>query len=375
MLKAIIPALLMAAIVRADITPKLSWVVDTSRPLSRHLPLIYGETIDVEVCYQSSGRPMDVTGAAVIMHARTNNMDLALSYQTTGSVGRVGKPNDATNGWVYVRVPVAGFLPYGQSEFTYTIDTARDGQRLLRAYGTIGVAASSVAEAVAAQPQSVYADLAASLTNLDAQVADLQTSSATITQLNTTSALDRAYAAALVDAEMIARTNATAGLWAGIAAYSNYVAGLEYIAAPAATQIVSTVVSNYVPLTGGEMSSTGTLSLGGSFISSNAVAAEWFRIGGLGAEWDVFAYNGEVYIRQFNILGSYKLRVPLGLTESYLATENYVSGLGFVTAPDATNIVSSVMATNQIGGWQVWDSGSNRFWTVTATNLRFYVWE
>ena len=30
--------------------------------------------------------------------------------------------------------------------------------------------------------------------------------------------------------------------------------------------------------------------------------------------------------------------------------------------------------TNIINGWLVWDSGSNRFWTVTATNLRFYVW-
>ena len=31
--------------------------------------------------------------------------------------------------------------------------------------------------------------------------------------------------------------------------------------------------------------------------------------------------------------------------------------------------------TNTSNGWLVWDSGSNCFWRVVATNLRFYVWE
>ena len=30
--------------------------------------------------------------------------------------------------------------------------------------------------------------------------------------------------------------------------------------------------------------------------------------------------------------------------------------------------------TNAVAGWLVWDSGSNVYWRVTATNLRFYVW-
>jgi hypothetical protein len=30
--------------------------------------------------------------------------------------------------------------------------------------------------------------------------------------------------------------------------------------------------------------------------------------------------------------------------------------------------------TNDVAGWLVWDSGSNCYWQVTATNLRFYVW-
>lgn len=46
--------------------------------------------------------------------------------------------------------------------------------------------------------------------------------------VNASNALDRAYAAALVDAEMIARTNATAGLSAAIVAYSNLVGATYY---------------------------------------------------------------------------------------------------------------------------------------------------
>jgi hypothetical protein len=30
--------------------------------------------------------------------------------------------------------------------------------------------------------------------------------------------------------------------------------------------------------------------------------------------------------------------------------------------------------TNAVAGWLVWDAGSNVFWRVSATNLRFYVW-
>jgi len=34
----------------------------------------------------------------------------------------------------------------------------------------------------------------------------------------------------------------------------------------------------------------------------------------------------------------------------------------------------AAIPTNMISGWFVWDSGSNVFWKVSATNLRFYVW-
>jgi len=30
--------------------------------------------------------------------------------------------------------------------------------------------------------------------------------------------------------------------------------------------------------------------------------------------------------------------------------------------------------TNAVAGWLVWDTGSNVYWRVSATNLRFYVW-
>ena len=34
----------------------------------------------------------------------------------------------------------------------------------------------------------------------------------------------------------------------------------------------------------------------------------------------------------------------------------------------------AAIPTNVVGGWLVWDSGSNVYWRVSATNLRFYVW-
>jgi hypothetical protein len=54
--------------------------------------------------------------------------------------------------------------------------------------------------------------------------------------------------------------------------------------------------------------------------------------------------------------------------------------VGLATTGDLA-VVSSTLAeeiaaipTNVVGGWLVWDSGSNRYWRVSATNLRFYVW-
>ena len=48
----------------------------------------------------------------------------------------------------------------------------------------------------------------------------------------------------------------------------------------------------------------------------------------------------------------------------------------YATPSGVSNIVSAYsIPTNVVLGWRVWDSGSNRFWTVVATNLRFYVLE
>ena len=44
--------------------------------------------------------------------------------------------------------------------------------------------------------------------------------------------------------------------------------------------------------------------------------------------------------------------------------------------PDIRQAIDAIPIppTNAIAGWLVWDSGSNVYWRVTATNLRFYVW-
>ena len=44
--------------------------------------------------------------------------------------------------------------------------------------------------------------------------------------------------------------------------------------------------------------------------------------------------------------------------------------------PDIREAIDAIPLppTNAVAGWLVWDSGSNCYWQVTATNLRFYVW-
>jgi len=44
--------------------------------------------------------------------------------------------------------------------------------------------------------------------------------------------------------------------------------------------------------------------------------------------------------------------------------------------PDIREAIDAIPLppTNTVAGWLVWDTGSNCYWQVTATNLRFYVW-
>ena len=67
------------------------------------------------------------------------------------------------------------------------------------------------------------------------------------------------------------------------------------------------------------------------------------------------------------------------VTNSYpLATTNDIAAHAAdgTAHPDIREAIDAIPLppTNAVAGWLVWDTGSNCYWQVTATNLRFYVW-
>lgn len=136
-------AALCAATAQSGTIARYAWQVETRAPVSQTLQVYRGETVDLECRYTSYMRPMDTTGAVVVLHCRTNGMAAGYSFQATGTVGRAGASADAAQGWVYVRLLPGTHLPASPDVFTYTLDVANAGARLLRASGTLRVSGTS----------------------------------------------------------------------------------------------------------------------------------------------------------------------------------------------------------------------------------------
>jgi hypothetical protein len=124
--------------------PRIAWTVETSAPAERRLDLRYGETLDLECRFLSYQTPMDILGATVTLHARTNGMAEGYSYQAAGVA--------ASNGLATVRLAVDAWLPRGLAAVPYALEVAQsNGVRLLRATGTVcltGTASASSADPV-----------------------------------------------------------------------------------------------------------------------------------------------------------------------------------------------------------------------------------
>ena len=146
--------LLSSILLAADgIIRRLAWTVETSAPVARTWSLIYGETVDLEVCYVSHVRTMDLTGSAVILHCRTNGMAEGYSFQTTGTVM-------AARGWARVRVAVDSLLPPNLTLATYAIEATQAGTtNLLTAYGTFKLSGSGAGTFSAPLPSPLAASL------------------------------------------------------------------------------------------------------------------------------------------------------------------------------------------------------------------------
>ena len=87
--------------------------------------LRYGETVDLEVRLRNYGFPMDIAGAAVTLHARTNGMPEGSSFQIPGEA--------LAGGVARVRVPVSEWVPWEFREGHYTLAVTQTKGRFTNA--------------------------------------------------------------------------------------------------------------------------------------------------------------------------------------------------------------------------------------------------
>lgn len=155
--------------------PRKVWQVDTDNPRAQNIDLWYGETVDLECTFRSYFNLMDIDGATVVLHARTNGMAVSESFQAAGVVGG--------NGLATVRLRVDDWLPQGLESVDYTLAVVQaDGVNVLRGFGTIILRGSSVATGSGPMPESVYtqlsealsADMVALSNNLAAVIAEIE---------------------------------------------------------------------------------------------------------------------------------------------------------------------------------------------------------
>ncbi|NCA83484.1 MAG: hypothetical protein EOM72_12200, partial [Opitutae bacterium] len=154
---AIAAASLAAAARAQSVVRVLPWEIDTARPARQEWQLVRGETADLECRYMQGSQPMDVSGSAVILHARTNGMPADLSFQVTGRVGRASSDtNLASVGWVTVRVSPDLHLPHDAARLTFALDTRLSDARNLVAQGTLRVSGDPTGATPASVPVFAY---------------------------------------------------------------------------------------------------------------------------------------------------------------------------------------------------------------------------
>jgi hypothetical protein len=115
----------------------LAWELDTARPAVKEWTLVRGETVDLECRYIGGSSNLNVCGASVVLHCRTNGQAIGYSFQVTGSVGRASSTNYASVGWVTVRVRPDIDLPHDVTRVTFSLDATLNSARNLVSTGTL----------------------------------------------------------------------------------------------------------------------------------------------------------------------------------------------------------------------------------------------
>ena len=153
--------LLAAGSAAADAqVPRRIWKVETSAPVAQRLDLVHGETIDLQCTFLSYASPLDILGASVTLHARTNGMAEGSSFQAAGTAG--------ANGLATVRLAVSEWLPATCTNAEWTLEVAQaNAVRILRSYGEARISGSSAASTNDPVPavwmDDIRADIAAAV--------------------------------------------------------------------------------------------------------------------------------------------------------------------------------------------------------------------
>lgn len=138
-MKILVTILIACSAVAGELVPRLAWRVDTDeKPTPHRLDLVFGETVRLECKFLNYQQPMDISGASVILHARTNGMAEGISWQTAGF--------STTNGLALVDLDVSSWIPRAASNSTWTIEVSQtNAAKILRAYGPLFVTGTALA--------------------------------------------------------------------------------------------------------------------------------------------------------------------------------------------------------------------------------------
>jgi hypothetical protein len=363
----------------------IRWTVETSAfPTAYELPIMRGETVQMSATLRTYGANLIFgTNTAVVLYWQTNGMG-SLWWPAAGALAS----NTLSATWL-------PSYDVGASSYTFYIGAtnATDG-RIYRAWGRIRMLGAPGDPTSGPLPTPTAAwdaryDLAGTANGVsNALAASLQA------EASTRSAADIAactnHIAALA-AEALLRSQGDAASIAasatnrvfrlsGTNCWQTVENGISYVYSVTADTNRVRIVSASPSFNGPSAGSWFIRDNEGFFTNASVFycymtedASAWMLIQGAeDIEWK----------------GPAGVNVPVTLVP-YTGEEtagSCVIDYGTITnrAPQASEATVIILAdkvdaiplppTNAINGWLVWDGGSNRYWRVSATNLRFYVW-
>lgn len=394
----------------ADTVPRLVQRVDLEHPQARRIDLWYGETIDIECSFRNYGETLDLTGAAVTLHAVTNGM-AGSSYQVAGEVAGAGK--------AVVRVVVDAWLPQDLESVDYTLAVElAQGGRVLRAFGTAYLNDSAYSSEYSPVPESVYTALYQTLTNTaataDSALSIASAAQATADSASATGALNSAAIAGVTQALATQRVDK---VWSSSSNYMDgdgimYEIGTveSYLCTEATFAGGSAYVGSRWYYAGNDM---------GHYLYTNSLADTANNYLMYGDAYDVWAIyvgapgSGEDFasavssryaspITLYGDSGLHEIRfarvtVETNVIDRVVTTNGSVIIIG--SAADSSGSTTQLTAragsetvtypfvgqddlaeiprvpTNSVVGWLMFDAGSNMWLRVSVSNLSFTVEE